>query len=62
MPEITIVYRHVETDCRKCKRGIHDGMGHTFCTAIRAWGVDSEQNGTCKFFSEKKHNRKRVSK
>jgi hypothetical protein len=62
MLETATVYRPIEPDCRKCKRAILDGDGHAFCTAIGEWGDLSECDGTCRFFSEKKHNRKKVSK
>lgn len=56
MLKSAIIYYHpIIPDCRKCKRGIPDGEGHTFCTAIGEWGDDTEQDGTCRFFKERKH-------
>ncbi len=57
-----ITFKPIIPDCRKCKRGRPDGEGHTFCTAIHEWGDDSEQDGWCKFFKEKKHKRKKRKK
>ena len=62
MLETALAYRPIIPDCRKCKRGIPDGVGHTYCTYIREWGDDSEQDGWCKFFREKKHKRRKGKK
>ena len=62
MLETALVYRPIIPSCPKCKRGIPDGEGHTFCTAIREWGDDAETEeygGWCKFFREKKHKKKK---
>ena len=56
-----ITHKPILPDCKKCKRGIPDGEGHTFCTAIGEWGDDAETEeygGWCNFFKEKKHKRK----
>ena len=56
-----ITFKPILPSCPKCKRGIPDGDGHTFCTAIGEWGDDAETEecgGWCKFFKEKKHKRK----
>lgn len=61
MLKSAIAYRPIIPDCRKCKRSIPDGEGHSFCTAIQEWGDDEETEdygGWCKFFKEKKHKRK----
>lgn len=62
MLKSALAYRPIVPDCRKCKRGIPDGEGHTFCTYIREWGDDSEQDGTCRFFKERKHNRRKAKR
>ena len=62
MLETALVYRPIIPSCPKCKRGIPDGEGHTFCTAIQEWGDDAETEeygGWCKFFREKKHKKKK---
>ena len=58
MLKSAMIYKPIEPHCCKCKRGIPDGEGHTFCTAIGEWGDDEETEeygGWCKFFKEKKH-------
>ena len=65
MLESALVYRPIIPSCPKCKRGIPDGEGHTFCTAIGEWGDDAEteeHGGWCKFFREKKYKRKKRKK
>ena len=63
MLKCALAYRPIIPSCPKCKRGIPDGEGHTFCTAIQEWGDDEETEeygGWCKFFCEKKHNHRKA--